>query len=432
MPSRADRFRRRAELALRVTAIAAGVALVGRAWPDRAPNAGAAMAGTAPLDSALALWTRVPPQRAFVRAPLVPSRREREWLVALRRTGTAIAWSLPDSAAPVGLTVEPVPGPSAASRLTVATPPGATLRIADGIGLLDSARAGLTGGHTLQSPIHDVVGVRSGAARAAGAERDSLVLRPVLVLGRVGWESKFVTAALEEDGWTVRARLIVAPGAVVEPGGAAPIDTSRLAAVVVLDSVAFPDAAVLRRFVEQGGGLVIGSGAAPPPAVAAFTVAATGTRRPGLLGALQGPAPREGLAARTWSRLGRDAVPLEERAGRPVVVGRRVGAGRVLLAGYEDTWRWRMLGASDDAPANHRAWWSAAVAAVAHAPLASISAPAADGAPLAAAVEALGAPAAEDRPGRSGPSPLIDPILFALFVLTLLAEWSLRRLRGAP
>jgi len=144
--------------------------------------------------------------------------------------------------------------------------------------------------------------------------------------------------------------------------------------------------------------------------------------------------PRAGLGAWTVRAPAPTAVALERRGDAVVAAARRVGPGRVVQLGYDETWRWRMEGA-DGAADEHRRWWSAVVASVAHAPAAL--APAApdttDPAPRAALVEALGAPApsasarAPAAPRRERP----DSLFLAAACTALLAEWASRRLRGA-
>jgi hypothetical protein len=124
-----------------------------------------------------------------------------------------------------------------------------------------------------------------------------------------------------------------------------------------------------------------------------------------------------------------DAVPLSTRGALLTVAARREGAGRVLQAGFDETWRWRMQGGAD-AVAAHRAWWSRMVASVAAAPLPPADeSPAAEGAPLARLVDALG-PAVAIAPDASGPHRLPGWLLPAI-LLCLLAEWASRRWRGA-
>jgi hypothetical protein len=149
----------------------------------------------------------------------------------------------------------------------------------------------------------------------------------------------------------------------------------------------------------------------------------------GALGALLGPSPRQGLFARTFTT-GAGAVALERRGDAPVVIGRRVGSGRVLATGYDETWRLRMTPPDEGAPEAHRAWWSAVVAGVALARLEPRDAGPIDEAPFAAAVQALGPPVAiGERPDRE-PSWPSDAWLAAVAAVSLLGEWLSRRLRG--
>jgi hypothetical protein len=124
-----------------------------------------------------------------------------------------------------------------------------------------------------------------------------------------------------------------------------------------------------------------------------------------------------------------DAVRLSARGSLVTSAARREGAGRVLQAGYDETWRWRMEGGSD-AVAAHRAWWSRMVGSVAAVPLpAAGESSSAEGAPLARLVDALG-PATNAPPQESAPRTLPAWLLPLLLVL-LLGEWASRRARGA-
>src|SRR5207244_4518938 len=127
--------------------------------------------------------------------------------------------------------------------------------------------------------------------------------------------------------------------------------------------------------------------------------------------------------------LKRDAVALERRTGGVTIAARRVGAGRVLQVGYDDSWRWRMAGSPGSENA-HREWWARLVSSVAYAPGAAAPVTAADrSAPLARLVDALG-PARSIPGGLSGRAPLDRRILMILMMILLSAEWASRRLRG--
>jgi hypothetical protein len=163
---------------------------------------------------------------------------------------------------------------------------------------------------------------------------------------------------------------------------------------------------------------------------------------PGVAGALTSDRPRRGLTLRAAVRLKADAVPLERQDDRVAAVARRVGSGRVVLLGYVDTWRWRMLG-GDGGPAAHRAWWSRVVSSVAYAPrlardgvtTSGAALPAADSlpdaAPYAHAVAALGAPLASSPVAAAAEARELPWWIFVLVAGALLAEWASRRLRGA-
>src|SRR6185437_16402071 len=105
------------------------------------------------------------------------------------------------------------------------------------------------------------------------------------------------------------------------------------------------------------------------------------------------------LASAGWvpvDALKPDAEIVQRRGPGIAIAARRVGAGRVLQVGYDETWRWRMAGGPGSA-AQHRAWWAGIVSAIAYAPSASDSAPTASqflAAPRAEVTQALGEPRA--------------------------------------
>jgi len=142
------------------------------------------------------------------------------------------------------------------------------------------------------------------------------------------------------------------------------------------------------------------------------------------------PADTIGLGATGFypvASLARDAIALERRAGGVAIAVRRVGAGRVMQIGYDDSWRWRMAG-GPGSEAAHRDWWSRLVSTVAYAPPVGDEA-GTGAAPLAAMVGRLGPP----RPlpaGARGAPPVDRRIYMTLIIVLLLAEWGSRRLRG--
>lgn len=402
------------------------LALAARFWLGASVPRPEAMASTATLDSALATWSQQPPRRAMVRAQLTPDARQRDWLVALARTGSVIAWTAGDSVGGA-LLVESGPLPEALARLTALGAPRSRVMLSDRLGRVDSARIGLRGAASWGLRPLGAVSATIGASRPVAEARDSIVTKPVLLIGAAGWETKFVAAALEEDGWRVSTRITVAPGAVVRQGSATVLDTATYGAVILLDSLSPLDAGALTRFVRDGGGLVA-AGPGVRHAAARMLLPRTTSEVPGTLGALLGPTPRDGLNGRTFAAIS-NGVVFERREGAPLVFARRIGSGRAIAVGYDDTWRLRMIPPDDGAPARHRAWWSMMVGSVARAGLVARDVSGLDEAPFAATVAALGAPVAEGAPGR-GPVVPWDALLAAIAAAALLGEWFSRRLRG--
>lgn len=413
------------ELALRGIGAAAMIALTARLWLGGTRPQEPTTLSTASLDSALASWTSSPPSGVTLRATVLPDPRQRDWLVALRRAGLEFGWRISDSTQ-VALVAEAAVLPHLPVRLVTLGSPASTVHVADELGVLDSTNTGDDGVASWRASPVGTVRATMNSAVATAEPRDSLVAKPVLVIGQAGWETKFVTAALEESGWLVSSRITIAPGAVVRQGTNAPIDTASYSAVVVLDSIS--EIASIARFVLAGGGIVAAGAGVNHPALRAIVPRAT-TTIPGEIGALLGPAPKEGLQAR---HLRRDstAVTLERRTSEPTVLAHRVGLGRALAVGYDDTWRLRLAPPDESAPEMHRAWWSALVAGVARVSLVSRDTRSIDEAPLASTIDALGPPIAgeSETPGRSWPW---TGLLAAVAGLALLAEWLSRRLRGA-
>ena len=430
MLSRAELSRRWLEPALRAAALGA---LAWALWRALAPPsaAGLVVVEEEALPRALLRWSAsAAPDSVHAALAATPGATTRDWLAAIARSGTRVTWSAAEAMA-LAVAVAPVPDPAGGVRIAVAAPASSAVALADAVGPLDTLRVSGAGA-TLEFPTPaGAVVASAGSARATSLVHDPSVRdgapKGVLVLARAGWEGKFVVAALEERGWEVEARFVVAPDARVEQGTIAP-DTARHAAVVVLDSTAASLAPALARYARSGGGVVLGAAAATLGPLAALS--------PGRAGALVLPSvAREAgdlsPAALPYRpiALREGGVPLERRGDAVVLAARRAGAGRVALVGLEESWRWRMAG-GDDAPAAHRAWWSRVVAAVARTPTRA-AAVAPEAAPLAAAVDRLGAPRERPAAGRAAAPAGLPIWAFALALTTFLAEWLLRRLRGA-
>ena len=430
MPSAASRRIRIAlERALHAAALLALVWLAIR--PERAsPPASAGQGAASATRAVLASWTRAAPDTVVLAFDALPGPVFRDWLHALRAAGSTVRWADPARTS-LAVATEPVIDPAGGSRILLASTAGGGAMLRDAAGPLDSIsmQDGLSavGAGALVGPLAVVApGQRAVAAPAAGAG-----LRRVLVLGRAGWEAKFLIAALEERGWAVDARLVVSPTALVEQGSWARPDTARHALAIVLDSSAGAYASRLVSFVRDGGGLIVAGeasrigGLAPIlPARAATIVRPTATAaRTDSLGERGAWYPLRDLRS--------DAVVLERLGAEPVALARRERSGRVLQVAYAETWRRRMAPA-DGSVRRHREWWSRAAAAAALRGSETVGeTPGLDPAPWLATRLALGQPTAATL--RPAP-PLRDlgPMLVTLILLALLTSWASRRLRGAP
>ncbi len=413
MPSVAD-VRGRLELAARLVALAALLLALVRLVLD-------ARGGDAA------------PRHVRVEGGLAPASRDS--LVALARAGDRIEWSGPVS--PLALAVEPVRDPSARSRLLVAGAGSAAL--ADSLGPLDSlasagtyTTAGVAGLVRVSArPAAEALGTTDALARATVGAAPGRVF----VSGRVGWEAKFVIAALEESGWLVDARLRLADTLFITQGRAGTPTRATHAAVVALDSVTAIPAGALDAFVRGGGGLVLAGGGAASRALGSLAPARAGALVEADAGAFERGEPMAAIAHLRLSALRTDAVPLLTADGRPIALARRVAAGRVVMTPLVESWRWRMQ-AERDGPRGHREFWNALVAAAAAAPAAAPPPTDAtgdqgtDGAPLASLVQRLG-PAMPGRAATPPATPALPAWLGLAALALLLGEWASRRARGA-
>ena len=300
--------------------------------------------------------------------------------------------------------------------------------LTDTLGVIDTVSLRDGGATATLTPARGLGFIARGAhIPLVVAARDTLPWR-ALVLARAGWEAKFVMAALEEQGWTVSARLAVAPGVDVTQGAPRELDRSgfkleQFDVVVVLDSgLITPDAAAITKFVRGGGGLVLaGEGALALRSIAPAVPAGLPTRAP------RGDAVvmRESLPLRALTSVRADAVLLETRGRAAAVAARVEGNGRVVQLGYDDTWRWRMQGGAT-AVADHRAFWARALSGAA--PDRGTLPLAPEGAPRARLVDAWGPMTASPAGSRRGSG---TRWLWPLLAMLLVAEWMSRRTRGA-
>lgn len=412
------------EWAARGALLAILLALAFRGEGARPPGASATARGAA-IAGALESWTYRAPSRVGVTFDSAPTPTTRDWLAALARAGTPVAWSA-RGLAPLAVVAERAPGPDDVVRVSVAAPDAASVVVGDDGGMIDTVRT-RDGGGTVEVPA-PWGGVRAtlGAWRAEATPPAAIEPRRVLALGSAGWESKFVVAALEEAGWVVDASFSVRPDARVLQGGVSTPDTARHAAVIVLDSISSAVATQVASYVRRGGGAIIAPGAWDVPAIRDL-LPGRGTRAWPV-----GPAVVRHTLATLPARSIRvipAAVVLVRRGSEPVVAARRAGSGRVVQLGILESWRWRMTG-PPGAVADHRTWWSHLVASVAFDPRWHDQAAGAGDAPTARLVAALGPPSA--GPAREVPSPASTLALPALLFMLLLVEVASRRLRGLP
>lgn len=377
--------------------------------------------------SRLAEWTRAA-GNVGVHATLdaAPEPATTEWLSALRRSGRQVTWS--GNAPAAAMSVEPIADPNGGTRIDIAAPDGQRVAVHDDASAIDSIRvtSGNLGGTVITPLVVGDVQAVVGKQTLTAAAADSVRIRPIVVLGAAGWEGKYVVSALEERGWPVVARFTVAPNVEVTQGTIATLDTSKISAVIAIDSTVAALGSSLERFVRSGGGLILAGASASASNVRAIV--------PGPLAPRTHPnvKPTDTVRLGTTgfypvARVRGDAVVLEKRGDGIAVAGRRVGSGRVIQVGYDDSWRWRMAGATGSESA-HREFWSRLVSAVAYAPSAAFGHERTVTAPTAFLVDQLGPPhvAAPEAPSR----PVDRRILLTIMMILLLAEWASRRLRG--
>ena len=362
-----------------------------------------------------------------VSADAMPSRAERDALMALRHAGVTVHWN--GAPPPLVLEATRVREPDARTRVRVTGGGAMPVALVDSAGLLDTART--AAGATIEAAsVVGAVRAEQGRFSARAYAPAPETRRAVLVLGRADWESKFVMQALSEAGWVVRARIPTAPGVTVHDDALLPLDTARYDVAVALDSASADLAPAIVRFVAQGGGLIAAGSALRVDALKRLAPASAGERRAGrILLADDSVTPRD-LPVRplTLSRL--DAVSLQREPSGVTLAARRAGMGRMLAVGYDESWRWRMLGGMSGLAA-HRRWWSSAAGSVAP-DRGAMPMSTGDAAPLASLHSALGpatAPVASSNRGSRDPLPMM---LLIIAAACLLAETASRRFRGAP
>jgi hypothetical protein len=391
-------------------------------------------------DLALATVLRAPLDTIDVVLHGVPDPRTRALLRALRGSGRPIALSSPGALPGLAVSVEERWRSAGGARLQVVGA-DSMLAMRDAAGVLDSIALDSAGVQVLSGPVQGALVAAADRVRAstvmiaAGAPDTARVL----VAGNATWESKFLIAALEESGWLVDAAVTVSPRVTIAQGAARIPSRARHAIVILLPGAPSLAVAALPAFVRDGGGAVLVGEAARAPGLASLRAGVPGATLAGELGAEASDQPRHGLDLVPITALAPGAVALESRDGRTAIAARRVGAGRVMQVGYDNSWLWRMAG-NDDALAAHRRWWSSLLAG-----LVSMRAPqqptmpeaihdTLDAAPVAALVRDLGVPSLRRvsiAPEAGGVRDVLHPMwLLATSLLSFVAAWIIRRWRG--
>lgn len=310
----------------------------------------------------------------------------------------------------------------------VGAPSGVPLQLVDDAGVIDSARSTNNSAIFRVASLAGAPGVTARGHEMHTVVLDSVQLKRILVLGRVGWEAKFTIAALEERGWQVDTRLILSPTQSIVQGATQAVDTSRYSAVVVLDSAGLTNSAAIVRYAGNGGGVIVAGNATRLAAFSALLPGRAGNRivpRQRLVDTSDAEGARHAIVA-----LKADAIVLQRDDSIVTVAARRAGAGRVIQLADEETWRQRMRRADGSVDA-HREWWARIAGSVAYAPRTRIRQPGAEAAPVANLSASLGPPTARRSTTLPADAPHPERWLFAILSIALLTEWASRRARGA-
>ncbi len=420
-----------AELVLRATVLGILAWLLVHVVRGRTPATVEVVAQRELRDDLVRWSTSVAPNAIHATFDAPPPRYMRDWLAALPGAATAVTWN-GSALIPTAAAVEPVADPMRGADFLMAAPEGVQVVLRDALGAFDSVASERRGVRLhLPSP-SGLIEAAAGAVVTRAPLQDSLVLGRLLLLAHAGWEGKFAAAALEERGWKVDAVLAVSPKGQgdVRQGKIVTIDTAVYAAVLAVDTVAARYAGEIVRYVRSGGGLVLWADAAKIPGLASLVVGPVAdTMRVTQGEAPTDSAPRRALAVMATTSLRADAVELERHRHGIALAARRVGPGRVLQNGYVESWRWRMAGAGEDAPAAHREWLARLVANVAYTGRRPIPGQPGDIAPLATLIDELGPPL--PAAPRTNDREDFERLAFVFLIAALLLEWASRRIRGA-
>ena len=374
--------------------------------------------------------------------PAVPDARTRAAVRAVRGSGRVVRMAAPRVLPALAVTAEEEWRAIGGTRVMLVGSDSTRGALRDGAGMIDSLSLDSAGFRARSGPVQGTIAMQATGTRAVAMPVAASMPAEarVLVIGNATWESRFVTAALEESGWLLDIAVLLSPRVTVQQGPTRTPSRTRHAIVIVLPGAPSSALASLPAFVRAGGGVVIVGEAARAAALAGIRAGSPGATISGEVGAEASMTPRNGLDLIPLTSLAAGSVVLESRGGRAAVAARRLGAGRVVQVGYDNSWLWRMAG-NDDAPAAHRRWWNALLSGIVslRAPVARLAQSAEhdtlDAAPLAALARDLGLPTiAAGSVTTETPVSFVSSLdlrwLFAFSLLSLVASWILRRWRG--
>lgn len=211
------------------------------------------------------------------------------------------------------------------------------------------------------------------ASTATVVDQRRAPLRVTFYEPRPSWATTFMRRALEGDNrFDVESVTFSSRGVAVRTGQPVQladerIDEREVIVVGGLDRLAQSDVRALDRFMRERGGAVVLAPDAPVNAGMArellpFTVAERLLERPARLSTLEGLAPLQ--ASELLIATGLAAAEIVAHTGTaeptPVIVSVPRGAGRLLVSGAMDAWRFR---SSDDAGFDR--FWRAVIAGLA-------------------------------------------------------------------
>ena len=409
--------------------------------PGATDRATATVAADGALDTPLATLIRANAETLTVALAGAPDARARAELRAVRGSGHVVRLTTSRALAATAVAIENEWRALGGTRIQAVGSDSAAAAVSDGAGLLDTLQLGAAGVRTSSGPVQGALRVSSmnGRASASSLRATLPVTARVLVVGEASWESRFLIAALEEAGWPVDVAVSLSPKVTIEQGSTRTPSIARHAVTIVLPGASASAVAALPAFVRAGGGVLIVGDAARMARLSSLRAGAPSSVITGEAGAEASTTPRNGLDLDPVGALNPGSVALEMRNGHTAVAARRVGAGRVVQVGYENSWLWRMAG-NDDAPVAHRRWWTALVSSVIaqRAPIRDVMLDdehdTLDAAPVASLARDIGLPTlrnvATASVSRSFVAALDPRWLLALAVLSLVASWTLRRWRG--